>query len=151
MSSAPSSNARATAGDNLCLRFFSESGEFTDAELRALCAWWSAARSADEHLIAFMIRKRVFHPRAAEEISLMERGYVNFSTIHHLFLPGGLDHLRKELQPHLPPRPGPTFLTQTVRDIANSDTVRMRGQKSQSAPDQEPAKSSDSIDRKSVV
>jgi len=133
MSSAPGLKAREAAGDDLCLRFFTESGEFTDSELRGVCAWWNAARTADEFLVPFLIRKQVFHPRALEEISLMERGYVSFSTIHHLFLPGGLDHLRKELLPHMPKRPSPGFLTQTIRDIVNSDTVRMRGQKSDPA------------------
>lgn len=133
MSSAPSRTNPATAGDDLCLRFFAESGEFTDLELRGLCAWWSSARSSNELLVPLMIRSQVFHARALEELRLMESGYVSFSTIHHLFLPGGLELLRKLIQPHLARQSNPSFLLQTVSSAANSDTVRVRGEKSSAA------------------
>src|SRR5262249_23547130 len=72
------------------------SGLFKRSVIEGLCTWWSGTRVAGEGLPAFLVRNGVFLSFTIEELELIEKNYVRFSSIHPFFAPGGVHRLQEK-------------------------------------------------------
>ena len=84
-----------TASDELCLKFLADSGHLAGAEAYGVSLWWQAERQCDEDIVAFLVRRGVFFPWAAEELELIDRGQTGSSTFSHLFTPKALPIIKR--------------------------------------------------------
>ena len=86
-----------TPSDELCLRLLADSGLFADPVISGLQDWWCRTRAGGEGLAPFLVRAGIFLSFTTEELDLIDKKYITFSTIHHFFAPGGIHRLRDKV------------------------------------------------------
>lgn len=67
----------------------------TADELRVARRWWEATREPGEGAAAFLIRQGVLIKRAAKEIEMVRKGYMDLDDFRHLFAGDGRERIRR--------------------------------------------------------